>query len=100
MGEKACSLVTRSRLKIWSVFFFTVNCILLFLQQDVIILDPGPEYSFVKKRKDLSLSLTETLVVNKKKINGWASAGRCFYHARRHGVIPISLFGQKGIQTV
>ena len=54
MGEKACSLVTRSRLKIWRVFFFTVNCILLFLQQDVIILDPRPEYSFVKKRNDMS----------------------------------------------
>lgn len=99
MGEKACSLVTRSRLKIWRVFFFTVNCILLFLQQDVIILDPGPEYSFVKIRNDMSSFTRNNCSQQEKKKNGQPSTGHCFYNTRRHRVIPISLFSRKGIQT-
>ena len=43
-----------------------LNCILFFLQTEVIILDLGPENSFVKKGRK-GLSLTETLAVNKKK---------------------------------
>ena len=82
-----------------NIVHFSLPLILWFLQQEVIILDLGPEYSFVKKGR-ISLSLTETLEVNKKKINDRPSAGHCFYHAREHGVIPISLFGRKGIQTV
>lgn len=99
MGEKACSLITRRRLKIWRVFFFTVNCILLFLQQDVIILDPGPEYSFVKKKEGYVFLYQRHLQSTRKKNNSRPSAGHCFYNARRHGVIPISLFSRKEIQT-
>ena len=50
-GDKGYSLVTRGRLKISCVFSLPVNFILLFLQLDVIILDLGPEYSFVKKKE-------------------------------------------------
>ena len=74
-GEKACSLVTRCRLKISCVFSLPLNFILLFLQLDVIILDLGPEYSFVKKRKD-KFFLNRNTAINKKnnKINDRASA--------------------------
>ena len=78
MGEKACSLITRRRLKIWHVFFFTVNCILLFLQQDVIILDPGPEYSFVKKRKDMSSFTRNTCSQREKKTTAGLALGTVF----------------------
>ena len=50
-GEKAYSLVTRCPLKISCVFSLPLNFILLFLELDVIILDLGPEYSFVKKKE-------------------------------------------------
>ena len=38
------------------------NCIFLFLQLEVIILDLGPENSFVKKRKDKSFFNRNTCV--------------------------------------
>ena len=85
---KACSLVTRRRLKISRVSSLPLNCILLFLQLDVIILDLGQEYSFVKKRR-VSFSLTEILVVNKKKKQLTAGLSLGAVLSRRQGVIPI-----------
>ena len=85
---KACSLVTRRRLKISRVSSLPLNCILLFLQLDVIILDLGQEYSFVKKRR-VSFSLTEILVVKKKKKQLTAGLSLGAVLSRRQGVIPI-----------
>ena len=85
---KACSLVTTRRLKISRVSSLPLNCILLFLQLDVIILDLGQEYSFVKKRR-VSFSLTEILVVNKKKKQLTAGLSLGAVLSRRQGVIPI-----------
>ena len=86
--RKACSLVTRRRLKISRVSSLPLNCILLFLQLDVIILDLGQDYSFVKKRR-VSFSLTEILVVNKKKKQLTAGLSLGAVLSRRQGVIPI-----------
>ena len=75
------------------------NRILLFLQLEVIILDLGAENSLGKKKRRISFPLTKTLALNKKKINGQPSAGRCFL-SRRHEVIPVSLFGRTGIHIL
>ena len=66
-----------------------LNCILLFLQLEVIILDLGQENFRY-----------QTLVVNKKKINSRASARLYFYQEDTVGVISISLFSQATIQTL
>ena len=66
-----------------------LNCILLFLQLEVIILDLGQE-NF----------RSQTLVVNKKKINSRASARLYFYQEDSVGVVSISLFSQATIQTL
>ena len=48
------------------LFSLPLNCIFLFLQLEVVILDLVPENSFVKKGR-ISLSLTEILAFNKNK---------------------------------
>ena len=55
-----------------ALFSLPLNCIFLFQQLEVIILDLGPENC--KNKGRISLSLTETLTFNKKKnnINGQA----------------------------
>ena len=52
-----------------------------------------------EKKEEYVLFYQKQLQSTRKKNNGRPSAGHCFYNARRHRVIPISLFSQKGIQT-
>ena len=50
------------------LFSLPLNCIFLFLQLEVVILDLGPENSFVNFLRS-----------TRKNLNGRGSAGRCFY---------------------
>ena len=80
MEEKRAVWLQDVVLKISRVSSLQLNCILLFLQLDVIILDLAQEYSFVKKRKGKFFFNRNTCGQQEKKTNGRAGAGRCFYH--------------------
>ena len=62
-GQKAYSLVTRRRLKILRVFSLPLNCILLFLQLDVIILDLVQNNDLWKKEKQINNKSTTGLAL-------------------------------------
>ena len=78
------------------LFSLPLNCIFLFLQLEVIILDPGPENSFVKKRKDKSFFNRNTCVQQEKISTVGVALGAVFIKKTRSNY-PISFFGRTGI---
>ena len=72
------------------------NCIFSFLQLEVIILDLGPENSFVKKRKDKSFFNRNTCVQQEQIPMVGVVLGAVFIKKTRSNY-PISLFGRMGI---
>ena len=78
------------------LFSLPLNCIFLFLQLEVIILDLGPENSFVKKRKDKSFFNRNTCVQQEKISTVGVALGAVFVKKTRSNY-PIPLFGRTGI---
>ena len=75
------------------LFSLPLNCIFIFLQLEVIILDPGPENSFEKKRKDKSFFNRNTCVQQEKITPVGVALGAVFIKKTRSNY-PISLFGK------
>ena len=78
------------------LFSLPLNCIFLFLQLEVVILDLGPENSFVKKRKDKSFFNRNTCVQQEQIPMVGVALGAVFIKKTRSNY-PISLFGRMGI---
>ena len=78
------------------LFSLPLNCIFLFLQLEVITLDPGPENSFVKKRRDKSFFNRNTCVQQEKISTVGVALGAVFIKKTRSNY-PISFFGRTGI---
>ena len=86
--------------------FENMACVFLYRELYSLIPSTRRHYSrsgsriFICEKKEGYVFLYQKHLQSKrKKNNRWPSAGHCFYNARRHGVIPISLFSRKGIQT-
>ena len=78
------------------LFSLPLNCIFLFVQLEVVILDLGPENSFVKKRKDKSFFNRNTCVQQEQIPMVGVALGAVFIKKTRSNY-PISLFGRMGI---
>ena len=78
------------------LFSLPLNCIFLFLQLEVTILDLGPENFFVKKRKDKSFFNRNTCVQSEKITKVEVALGAVFIKKTRSNY-PISFFGRTGM---
>ena len=80
------------------LFSFPLNCIFLFLQLEVTILDLGPEDSLVKKKRPGKSFFNRNTCVQQEKIPALGVALGAVFIKKTRSNYPISLVGRTGIK--